>query len=424
MARVIYIKYQQQCVAGVTETDIDWQDLKEAAVDDFPQICWADGAVWAEANLWALHMAALQRKLRTIVSAMTNLLTFANWLESTNLSWWHFPDLEKERCIFRYRKALTDMRDDGQFAPSTATQRMNTALRFYLWIYKVGLISESAPMSEVPVVGVQVADRFGFDDSMKPDVVAELAIKNRGVVGGVKLEDGVLPVSAADMAVILKWAKKHASEELYLILWIGFWTGLRIGSILDLKKQTIENAIFDREMGIYQLSVGPRALPRVDTKNDADGQVLIPHDLLRALRAYMWSGRRLLREGKASEQVRNHLFITRCGNAYNQEASKAIWVEMHRLRKLADAQNFVPFFGFHIHRTRATFATELMRLALKHMEVADAVQFVRNALLHVDEKTTFDYINFIHTQGELVHVFDEFNQQFMGCWGGAKDAER
>jgi hypothetical protein len=185
------------------------------------------------------------------------------------------------------------------------------------------------------------------------------------------------------MLDILEWLQKRASRELLLIISIGFWTGLRVGSILDLKIQTVANAFFDSMTCTYRLAVGPSADPPVATKFGMNGHVLIPTALLHELQEYAESTRRLLRQGRADDSSRKYLFLNRFGQPYNRKKGTGIQVEMHRLKKAAEKEGFCAFLGFYIHRTRATFATELMRVALKYLPIGDAVPFVASALLRL-----------------------------------------
>src|SRR5690606_40174145 len=103
-------------------------------VKRLPQILWTNNESWAEANVWALDLAQSKPKIKTVISNMQSLLTYAKWLEAENVEWWHFPQRAYERCLTRYRGALIDARDRGQLAPSTASNRMTVAIRFYRWV--------------------------------------------------------------------------------------------------------------------------------------------------------------------------------------------------------------------------------------------------------------------------------------------------
>ena len=87
------------------------------------------------------------------------------------------------------------------------------------------------------------------------------------------------------------------------------------------------------------------------------------------------------------------------------------------MRATAVAKGLDVFRDFHFHRTRATFATSLMRAALKHLEVGDAVAFVREACLHKNESTTLKYVKFIETSKAMAEAADEFTKEFMGLVG-------
>jgi signal transduction histidine kinase len=57
---------------------------------------------------------------------------------------------------------------------------------------------------------------------------------------------------------------------------LAFFTAMRLGSICDLKVQTLEYAVPDPAApGLYRLAVGPGASPPVHTKFGVTGQVLL-----------------------------------------------------------------------------------------------------------------------------------------------------
>lgn len=267
------------------------------------------------------------------------------------------------------------------------------------------------------IVGIKLTNSFGLEHTINV-ASTDLAIPNRKVAGTIQLEDGLLPVSISGMKEILSLADRTVSEELCLMLRIGFFTGLRLGSITDLKIKTLQNATIIPGIGWRRLAVGPGAKPPVATKYRATGTMPIPKELLERLLEYATSTRRLKRQALASPGNRGLLFLSRFGNPYSGDQSRAINVEMTRLRKKGLAANLKVMRGFHFHRTRATFATELMRVALKFMPVGDAVQFVREACLHKDELTTMKYIKFIENNKAMAEAADAFAEAFMGLARG------
>jgi integrase len=271
------------------------------------------------------------------------------------------------------------------------------------------------------LVGMSLTNRFGFEHTLKV-VSTDLAIRNSRIAGGPELEDGIMPLTASGMRDVLLLSESDASDELHLMLQLGFGTGLRLGSIVDLKVATLEAAVIDPLIGWTRIAVGPDATPPVATKFGNSGLVPIPQFLLDRLKDYALSTRRLKRQALAAKEHRDLLFISRFGNPYGGEGSRAVNVEVMRLRKVARSKGIDVLRGFHFHRTRATFATMLMRTALVHLPVPDAVNLVREACLHRDESTTLKYVKFIESSKAISDAANSFTEAFMGYAKGASDA--
>lgn len=354
---------------------------------------------------------------------MKSLLTYAIWLEQNDVNWFHFPSTKSERCLNRFRGDLIRARDNGEVSPSTASNTMANVIQFYRWVQYHDLIDRQKALWRDTVVAFKTADRFGFERTMKV-ATSELKIPFRRPSGVWDLEDGVQPVSLATRDAILAFAKEHASKEIYLMLGLGFSTGMRIGSICDLKEQTIQNATQAPIPGFHQLNIGPGARPSVHTKASRrgaspTGRVLIPDGLLEAVNLYLWSERRIDRKIKASKDDANLLFLTSRGHHYRgrDDTHPAVSDAIYRLRKLAKVKGEPALADFHFHRARATFATQLTMCALDALSsTSEAIKFVRDACLHKDEATTMLYINFIEQSKELAEASAKFTDFFMGSW--------
>lgn len=417
MATLEFIEFQSERpqIAG---SAVEWI-ASRSTLQNLPVICWENGDTWSEANLWAFEEATSKDKnIKTVNSAMSGLLSYAKWLEAEGVEWWHFPAKEKERCLNRYRGELIRARDSGLLAPSTASARMATVIRFYRWLKQNNLLCSEWPMWADRQIGIRITDTFGFEHTLRV-LSTDLAIPNRRVAGAVRLEDGLLPISPRSMRAILEFADEKASVELALMLRIGFGTGLRIGSICDLKVETLLNARL-QDQAWHWLQVGPGARPPVATKLGVTGSVPVSKELLNRALEYAASTRRLKRQGKAKAGIHDNLFLTRLGAAYGSDSSRAVNVELGRLRKAGLAAGVDAFLGFHFHRSRATFITELMRAALKYMPVGDAITFVRRAALHRADATTLAYVKFIHTTKAMAEAADAFTRDFMGLAEGAR----
>lgn len=426
MATLEYIHYTphryehtQNEVAWVAETSLK-------PIGGLPQIFWSDYTPWTEANLWARERATSRdASIQTVQANLLALHGYANWLEGSGTTWTDFPQKKADRCLVKYRGALIAARGDGYIAPSTASGRMSVAVQFYRWIYTSGLISPATTMWKERRVGIHITDAYGLERTVHVKST-DLAIPNRKAPGA-RLEDGLMPLSVRDRDALLEFTAQNASEELHLMLAIGFFSGMRIGTIADLKIQTLDRASQDpASPELFRLAVGPGAHPPVHTKGGVTGQVYITGPLLNALRTYFYSTRRLKRQSIAQEADRDLVFLTSRGNRYAQhraDKSSAINVEIHALRKRGEAAGLKALRSFHFHQSRATYATELARLAISVAGAINAIALVREALLHKNESTSLQYIKFVETSPAKELANNAFSEAFLGLIRSRKEAD-
>jgi integrase len=397
---------------------IKWNQVKNGRIiGALPQIMWGDSTPWREANLWALERATSRDvSIKTVEANCTSLHAYSNWLEATGTDWWAFPARKADRCLVKFRGALIDARSKGEIAPSTASQRMANVIQFYRWLYGKGFLSPDSPMWTTRIVPIKVTDKVGFERTILVNST-DLAIPNRAAPGE-RLEDGLLPVSAIDRDSILKFSSEHASEEMFLLLTLGFFTGMRLGTLADLKIQTLDLAVPDpNSPDLFFLAVGPGADHPVHTKFGVSGNIWIARVHLEQILAYAYSIRRLKREAVAPKENKDLVFLTRFGNSYAQgrsDKSVALNVEMHTLRKAGLAHGITAFRDLHFHQTRCTFATELARLAIRTGGALNAIAIVKEALLHKDEATSLKYIRFVEKTPIKIEMADNFTREFLG----------
>lgn len=397
----------------VREGKVEWQ--RRDGSSELPVIFFVDGAGWSEANLWAQHQASTSDP-RTVQRNIEHLCAYAKWLEAEGLTWWHFPVRERDRCLVRFRGALIAARDRGELAPSTVSQRMASIVRFYRWVRATGLFTPDWPMWEERQIALRLENAMGLEHTLRVRTT-NLAIPNRKAEGVLAPEDGLMPVTGHQMRKIMELAVSAASEELALMLRLGFGTGMRLGSIYGLQIDTLVNAQpcpLLGEAGWFRLSIGPGAKPPVPTKFGVSGTVLIARELLEEVRAYAFSTRRLKRQAKAVPDYRQFLFLTRFGNPYGGRNSRAINVEMSRLRDAGRNAEVPVLREFHFHRTRATFLSQLMHATLSCLPVGDAIEFVRDAALHRHEATTLKYVKFVETSKAMADGANAFTRAFLG----------
>lgn len=412
MARLEYIRYVPH-LAEVECGAINWKpDSVVRAIEDLPQIFWRDGAPWREANLWALELGRnRQVKLKSVKSLIGHLHQYATWLENEQTDWRHFPQTKAHRVLVRYRGALIDDRDQGVLSPSTATARMNAVIRFYRYASGRNFISHDAPKWRDKSVLLSYFDTAGFQRTMSR-LTTDISIPNRAR-NGHRLEDGLLPLTKQHMTELLQFSKENVAEELYLMLLVGCFTGARIGTITTLRVSALENAVRDAQVpGMWMIPVGPGT--GIDTKFDVSGHLMVPELLMTTLKAYATSRRHLDRVIKASDAHKSFLFLTRNSNPYNTAAVDRAMVDLRRSGRVAGLK-FLQKFKFH--QTRATYGTWLASICLENGSVKAAIEFVKRAMHHKNESTTFGYITFIEHTEAKIEVANAFTEAFLGLQG-------
>ncbi|ATQ82893.1 site-specific integrase [Moraxella osloensis] len=418
MSRIEYQNIKRQdLLIGSEEVFIQEfpQDSPHFALISLPQIYWADNSAWDVANLYAYDLFFdKNRNIKTVQTDMMHLNAYASWLESySDLDWLTFPQRKSDRCLYIFRGELIKERNNQKISPSTAVHRMRAIIKFYRWVQKKNLIDQNTEMWEDKKLKVTAFNKFGFEHTF--DVTTtDLAIKLNRNVSNIDLEYGVSPISPDDVISILNFAKKHAPIEIYLMLKLGFYTGMRVGSITDLKVETLDekNFVYLQDMSMGMITIGNQAHPPVQTKFSKTGNVIIPTDLKDELLEYARSVRRLKRT--FNSEFPDHLFLTARGNKYLDNNSQSVNVAIHRLRKQGLKEGVYAFKDFYFHRTRATFATILMRYCLNKMDVASAVSFVKDCCMHSDEKTTMKYVKFIEQNKQLAKISNEYTKAFLG----------
>jgi integrase len=374
-----------------------------------PFIYFDNGDAWFEANRYAsAKFDQLDVSHKTVRSNMGHLKHYASWLEDTGVDWRHFPTRKRDRCIFLYRGHLIRLRDTNQLAPSTTTARMSAVVAFYRWCFSEGLIDKIQPWEDRTKI-VKFYNSEGFNRTMQVRS-SELAIPNRQR-SGLMLEDGLTPISKDMRDTLLSYLRDNDEMEMLLMFTIIFCTGARSETIRTLRIQDIENAIPDPLMTeIFKIKVGPPTT--VKTKFSVPGDILFAKSLLKDLKEYFYSPRRLQRQQRAKKESRTILFLTTRGNPYSEGTFTKLISE---LRKKLVNDGLDQFKSFYFHQARATFGTTLMEFALKqNPDKPSAIGFVRDAMLHKDEETTWRYIKFVEQQPLKNEYASEFFDLFTG----------
>jgi integrase len=257
-------------------------------------------------------------------------------------------------------------------------------------------------------VAINYFDPIGFKRTLQV-LTTDISIPNRARQI-TRLEEGLLPITMEEQSSLLKFAEGIGNKELYLMLLTGFYTGARIGTISTLRVTALENALPDPQAkGFWVIPIGPGT--GISTKFDVSGQLLVPNMVMNALKDYALSRQRIERMIKANPDNKSFLFLTRQSNPYTSSSVDRQMVELRRKGRSA-GMKFLSNFKFH--QTRATYGTWLMSLCLKVTSVKTAIEFVKRAMHHKNESTTFGYITFIEHTKAKIEISNAFSEQFFG----------
>lgn len=343
-------------------------------------------------------------KPATLLSLMRHLKAYAEFLEARSMDWRHFPVRRDQRVLVHFRGELIDQISRGDLHASTARSRMSAVIQFYRYAHTHGFITSAQPLWAEKTVSVPWSDSTGFKRSMTR-IGTDLSIPNRARPGQT-LEDGLLPLSSHAMMELLRFTGEHQTSEIHLMLSLGFFTGARLSTITSLRRESLDSAFPDPlTPGFHLIRIGPGT--KVVTKFDVSGNLLLHDLLLSDLKRYAASTERLLRQAKAKPADKTLLFLTRRGNAYSVNSVDRLVQEL-RKQALRGGMRFMERFKFH--QTRATYGTWLMQFLLGVTTVSAAVEFVRSAMLHKYEATTFRYLRFLDNakrKGEIAQAFSD-----------------
>ena len=385
-----------------------WEPATGKVLEALPHIFFSDGEPWRAANMFARSkLEDSQKKITTVVSLMGHLKAYADWLELEQADWRHFPQKKRDRVLFRFRGFVISQRDRGRVSPATASARMAAVVQFYRWA-KVERLIERRDYWQDQTKIVRFHSTAGLKRALAVQS-SELAIPNTKR-DQLTVEDGLLPITVSNRNILLCWLRDR-NPELWLMSLLGFFSGARSETIRTLRLFDLQNAYDDpMKPAIKCINVGPGT--RVKTKFNVAGHIMVPESVQDVLCKYAVSMRRLKREALASKEDKSLLLLTRQGNPYSETSFTKLWSD---LREKLVNDGLTQFKYFKFHQSRSTFGTELMKMAMKALTSnVDAIAFVRDAMLHKHERTTWKYVKFIEQAPIKQALSEEFGRLFFG----------
>lgn len=338
----------------------------------------------------ALEALAAGSSQSTVQRHAEALRSYAEFLESEGLEWNVLPEDKSLRPTYRYRGHALGRCAQSKLARSTASNHMSVLRCFYGWAMRCGALDarSHAPYRQ-KVVSIRYTDKIGLEKA-RTVISSDLAIRRPRVdAGGV--EDGCMPLRLSVRDQVLRICRDNFRPEFDLAMKLGFYSGLRIGSIVGLTHKAIRKHFPSPEIpGWFAINVGPKH--GIPTKGGVNYTASMPDWLLRELLAYGTSVRRAIRVKKADEENADLLFLNLSGERMNH---KTFSTDMTLLRRLA-ASKGIRLKRFHFHDSRATFGTAfvLASLAAGHKEKYILPRLMR-LMGHANAASSLHYISWV-----------------------------
>ncbi|MFB9127115.1 hypothetical protein ACFFYR_29595 [Paraburkholderia dipogonis] len=146
----------------------------------FPVVRLADGAPWAEANLWLIDMIESKSSpnMLTFASIADDLVAFRRYLDDEGIDWLVFPVNKRQRPTYRYSGSIKLAVQAGELSRGVARRRMGTVVRFYRWMMtEAGFRSTNAPWVESDRF-IEFKDQKGFSSVIEVKTT-DLSISGR-----------------------------------------------------------------------------------------------------------------------------------------------------------------------------------------------------------------------------------------------------
>jgi integrase len=367
---------------------------------EMPAVIWSDGEPWLAPTVYlrrkAFQAAASGGSQTTITQHAAALSAYATYLESENLDWRVFPEDRSLRPTYRYRGHVLARCNAKDLARSTAANHMSVLRAFYAWAMRSGALNDQSvqPFRSRQIM-VRYADQMGLERSTMV-TSSDLAIK-RPKVARRGVEEGCMPLRRADRDQLLRICRDYFRVEFQLVMKLGFFSGMRLGTIIGLTHTAIRHHFPSPDLpGWCAISVGPEH--GIPTKKAVTYHPSMPEPLLRELLDYSHSVRRAVRQRSASKVDQDLLFLNVRGRHLTIRSFSA---DMTKLRRIAKAQGMrIP--RFHFHCTRPTFGTSfvLASLARGHKTNQILPRLMR-LLGHASAASSMHYIDWVEDETRM-----------------------
>lgn len=412
-------------------------------VAQFPVIITENGSIWELSNQYFILYMLSSSEITgsTLKSLALDLLDYYRFVTNNNLSFFHFPKLNRERVTYQYKNYLILQVQERKCKKITASRRINTVVDFYERLIDGNYLNNNNFENEAferIFYRITLNNNIGLEFS-KLIKSSNLAIR---VPKKIKEYDcindgGVLrPLTLEQQKIVIEYLKKYSNIQMYLMCMFALTTGARMQTIATLKKYHL-NEIFEknRKNPSLETTLKVGGSSGIDTKYDKNLLLHIPHKLINKLEIYinsnMWKNR--ARKSSYGETEKAYVFSTRQGLPYytskeelldiknDKNASQSSIRRGEAIRKNLDdiiskiQIDYPNFPHFSFHDFRASFGMNYLRLMLNHKKNKDECLIrLKDRMGHSNINTTLAYLNHVEILEQFTTIQDHLEEILFG----------
>jgi Site-specific recombinase XerD len=383
----------------------------------FPVVRLADGAPWAEANLWLIDMMESKSSpnMLTFASIADDLVAFRRYLDDEGVDWLTFPANKRQRPTYRYSASIRLAVQAGELSPGVARRRMGAVVRFYRWLMaEAGFKPANAPWVESGRF-IEFRDQKGFSSTIEVKAT-DLSISGRRADDpwDDHIQDGgrLRPLPSSEQSVLLESLATLGNSEMTLVHLFALLTGARIQTVLTVRAKHVMRKPGEFHGGDIRLACGLGT--GIDTKGDVKGVLHLPRGFYERLYIYVHSDRARKRRQLADggDHFEQPLFLSHRGAPlYEDRGSRgplSTGPQVRRHVKTGQAvRQFIrdellpmmrvqlgnPRYEFSYHDLRATFGLNTVdAMTASKTSYTRALDQLRQLMWHVQPSTTERYL--------------------------------
>jgi hypothetical protein len=385
----------------------------------FPVVRLADGAPWAEANLWLIDMIESKSSpnMLTFASIADDLIAFRRYLDDEGIDWLVFPVNKRQRPTYRYSGSIKMAMQAGELSPGVARRRMANVVRFYRWLMtEAGFRPTNAPWVESDRF-IEFKDQKGFSSVIEVKTT-DLSISGRRVEDpwDDHIRDGgrLRPLPSAEQSALLESLAALGNTEMTLVHLFALLTGARIQTVLTVRAKHVMHKPDGFHGDDIRLACGPGT--GIDTKRGVKGVLHLPRGFYERLYVYVHSDRARKRRQMADggDHFDQPLFLSyRGAPLYEDCASRApVSTGPHVRRHVKTGQavrQFIrdellpvmrvklgnPRYAFSFHDLRATYGLNMVdAMTANETKYTRALDQLRQLMWHARPSTTEIYLDY------------------------------